>query len=100
MTVTGNNFQSETFFNGRGFYEIHDRKNFMTLQIFLPVNKNNELREDYRRNSFFFGSSLNENWGELIDIDGIEKKKIITKIFDKGTLREVFDSINNEEKIF
>lgn len=61
MTVTGNTFQPETFFSGRGIYEITENVDSTNLTIFLPINRAGELRADYKRNGKFFGSELDDN---------------------------------------
>jgi len=101
MTVTGKGFPLETFFSGRGIYEITENINSISLVIFLPVNRVGELRVDYKRNGKFFGSELDDNWGTLTSgANSIEKKRIINYNFQDVTLNHVLNRISEEEKIF
>lgn len=100
-TVTGNGFKPETFFSGRGIYEIIENINSISLVIFLPVNRIGELRMDYKRNGKFFGSELDDNWGTLTSgCNSIERKRIINYNFQGLTLTDVFNRIAEEEKVF
>lgn len=101
MTVTGRGFKPETFFSGRGIYEIIENIDSISLIIFLPVNRIGELRFDYKRNGEFFGCKLDDNWGTLTSgINSIEKKRIINYNFPGATLDYVLKRIEEEEKVF